>query len=473
MYGQDDDDDDDDDDASQKSDVDEEMNDSDDSDSEPAPAPEPTPTPFQSSKKAAAWTDADDVPTASSKAASVSLLQGPSRLRKLRVAADEDIISTREYETRLRSQYERLNPEPEWAKKAKKLAKKQPDLELLSEDEDDDDHRVFASSKRRNVRLPRDTLNIERLRDVNQSTQNSGSGEVKSLSFHPSASASILCVATSDRRVRLFNVDAHLSPLLLTLHLPALPFATPTPVLFHPSGSSLLLSGPRPFFYTYDLQAGGEPVKHTRGLWGTTFSSLTDGSSSIQRRRKRGDTGGNGGGDAEGFAMTSFNNAGDILAVAGRGGNVHLVDWKSGAGQVVGSLKCSGAAGSVGAGGIKGMWWVPPSAGKEKLAVLTGDSEVFIWDVGERRCVRRWQDEGGFRGAARCLAGSEGHLAVGCVLFIIVSCDTLTDLQIEYGIRESLRVGCLLGRCGWEGKARVEKGYCKPDDTDLKREVQP
>jgi len=41
---------------------------------------------------------------------------------------------------------------------------------------------------------------------------------------------------------------------------------------------------------------------------------------------------------------------------------------------------------------------------------------VYIWDVGQRRCVRRWTDEGGYRGAGRVIAGSggpDGWLAIG------------------------------------------------------------
>jgi U3 small nucleolar RNA-associated protein 18 len=122
---------------------------------------------------------------------------------------------------------------------------------------------------------------------------------------------------------------------------------------------------------------------------------------------------------------------GDMLAVAGRGGYVHLVDWKSGAGQVIGSLKCGG-----GGGGVRALWWAPDRSstslvgdalgsettnggtGRQHLAVLSGDAEVYLWDVGERRCVRRWKDEGGFRGAGRMMAGSAaggngGLLAIG------------------------------------------------------------
>lgn len=173
-------------------------------------------------------------------------------------------------------------------------------------------------------------------------------------------------------------------------------------------------------------------TKHARGLWGTTFSSIND--TVAGRARKRGRTRGaddadaaGGGGGGEGMEVTAFSpHTGDILAVAGRGGYVHLVDWKSGAGQVIGSLKCGG-----GGGGVRALWWAPPDAssssvlgaaagtgGRHHLAVLSGDAEVYLWDVGERRCVKRWKDEGGFRGAGRAMSGTAaggngGWLAVG------------------------------------------------------------
>ena len=188
---------------------------------------------------------------------------------------------------------------------------------------------------------------------------------------------------------------------------------------------------------------------HRRGLWGTGFdetSFITPSATTYKRRRGRsgnaaantsGGGGKGGGGNTESILHTAFSpNTGSMLAVAGRGGNVHLVDWKSGAGQVVGSLRCTTSGGG-GGGGVKGLWWVPTSSvagadgdavlgasvgfrdDEKYLAVLTGEAEVYIWDVGQRRCVRRWKDEGGYRGAGRVMAGgggANGRLAIGYVI---------------------------------------------------------
>lgn len=178
---------------------------------------------------------------------------------------------------------------------------------------------------------------------------------------------------------------------------------------------------------------------HRRGLWGSGFDDSSILSSAPSRKRRKED--GKGRGErqnTETIQHAAFSPAtGSVLAVAGKGGNVHLVDWKSGAGQVIGSLKCTSSGGG-GGGGVHGLWWVPSSgdgsntalgAGKtlendeRHLAVLTGEAEVYIWDVAQRRCVRKWQDEGGYRGAGRVFAGGGGNsgwMAIGYASFFLI-----------------------------------------------------
>ena len=174
--------------------------------------------------KAPAWIDpADAQPT------KISLLNGPSRLRKLRQAVDEDEITGREYETRLRNQFERINPEPEWARKVRrekgaKRGGEDSDEGEVEQREDRDAEGmqelltstggILANTSKKGGRvvIRQGSLSIDRVRDANHSTQSSNSGEVRVVAFHPKPAVPVLCVATTDRRVRLFHVGWVLFP---------------------------------------------------------------------------------------------------------------------------------------------------------------------------------------------------------------------------------------------------------------------
>ncbi|KAF8272408.1 WD40-repeat-containing domain protein, partial [Lactarius quietus] len=349
-----------------------------------SPAPR---TPNPKSRKATAWTDPDDASLEVSLASS-------ARLRKLRDAPEEDAINGREYERRLRRQFVKMNPTPEWATAAARRKRRRTDS---GDDVGGLDLDTLVTSSggilghERRTRLDPGVLAIERLRDANQAAQ--AEGEVNALQFHPSPQVSMLLVASSDRRIRLFNIDGHTNPRLQTLHIPALPV---TNAQFHPSGSSILLTGHRPFYYTYDLQSGAT-TRSPRGLWGTTFT--------------------NGNNNADHSMETcAFNPGGDVLAVAGRRGYVHLVDWRTGGGQAVGSVKANT--------GVRALWWLPN--GRE-LMTLGEDAETYLWDIGTRRCVHRWRDDGGF--GSRVLVGdrSGNYVAIGSKSGIVNVYDSETS----------------------------------------------
>ena len=99
--------------------------------------------------------------------------------------------------------------------------------------------------------------------------------------------------------------------------------------------------------------------------------------------------------------ICGYSPTGDILAVAGRRGYVHLVDWRRGGGQVVGSLKMNS--------GIKDLWW----SNDQHLMTLGGNAEVYLWDVGGRQCVRRWKEEGGFGSIVMSGSRNNSYLAIG------------------------------------------------------------
>lgn len=119
-----------------------------------------------------------------------------------------------------------------------------------------------------------------------------------------------------------------------------------------------------------------------------------------------------------GMERFKFSPDGSLLAIAGRRGYVHLVDWGSSGGsgnggQVVGEVKMNVA--------VKGLAW---AKGGKELVTLGEDSEVYTWDVGSRRCTGRWRDDGGF-GACGLEVG-EKFSAVACVHSFPSGCLDLT-----------------------------------------------
>lgn len=110
----------------------------------------------------------------------------------------------------------------------------------------------------------------------------------------------------------------------------------------------------------------------------------------------------------------SFSHDGRVVAIAGRGGHVHFLDWASaasGGGQVIGSVKANGP--------IKSLCWVGGHDRRE-LMTVGQDAEVYLWDVGSRRCLRRWKDEGAFGVSALEGGPNSQYTALGLVLVFSV-----------------------------------------------------
>jgi hypothetical protein len=101
----------------------------------------------------AAWIDEE------TEKISVNIASSSSRLRKLRATEDEKNISGQEYESRLRKQFEKINPIPSWAA-------------ATEENDDDDDGLSFlkSSGTNRSHQTPFtcDALDIQRLADANK-----------------------------------------------------------------------------------------------------------------------------------------------------------------------------------------------------------------------------------------------------------------------------------------------------------------
>lgn len=235
--------------------------------------------------------------------------------------------------------------------------------------------------------LPATELQIHRLRDANQVDKSTS--PITALQFHPTIrSNQVLFTTSEDRRLKLYQIDGTHNPMIQTVHFPELPISN---AAFHPSGNSVFLTGNRPFYYAYDLQAG-QIIRSPKGL-------LAGGVSGTDLK-----------GDKQGGGMElfKFSPDGTMVAIAGRRGYVHLLDWGSNqngvgnGGQILGSVKMNS--------GIAGLSW--RSNGLE-LVTVGLDASVYVWDVGTRRCLQRWNDDGGFGHTAVSTDSAEKYFAIG------------------------------------------------------------
>ncbi|GAC97125.1 hypothetical protein PHSY_004710 [Pseudozyma hubeiensis SY62] len=383
--------------------------------------------------KRCVWTDPDDEAlsidlTRNNNLAANGSRVGVARLRRLREEVGESKISGLEYELRLRAQFEKLHPRPGWASFRLTSLSQQPDdseegygesAVIINEDVSKGIHDLLRSdtglvegygsrdqdlagkSVKARGKLKAGEIELDRLRNANDAQNANAIAAEESLPgiemvrFHPSPRASVLMTASKDRRVRLFQIDGKSNPLVQTIHVPDLPIQHAS---FHPSGSSALISGNRPFLYAYDLQAGrvvrSVPWRGAGSL--ASQSSAEDDGNELNLS------------DAK-FQPHTAEEGNRLLAIGGRRGVVHLLDWGR-----------SGAAGGTRIGGVRmnsplaGFTWDAASVlgdrgtgigvtgtGKDvELLTMSSEGSVHLWDIRnmglEVGCSSIWNDAGSF-----------------------------------------------------------------------------
>ncbi|KAK4105538.1 WD40 repeat-like protein [Parathielavia hyrcaniae] len=348
-------------------------------------------------EEAPAWEDSDD------ERLTVSLA-GATRLRKLRQTEAEDVVSGTEYARRLRQQYLRLYPLPDWAKDATTGSKRRRrrssaasdassalDMELDSDGESIDaplpldsflrDASSFlptaaseASRKRRKLRP--ETIDIQRTRDIPDTHK----AAVSSLAFHPRRP--ILLSASTSSIMYLHHIDPSAHP-------------TPNPALTSvqvkrtdlrravfaggPEGDEVVFAGRRRYFHSWNLASG---LVHK--------VSKMQGHQREQRTMER-------------FRASP---CGRYLAVAASdkkgGGMLNVVN--------AGSMQWIAQARVDGRGGVADFAWWRDGGG---LVIAGKDGQVAEWSMATRRTVGIWRDEGSVGGTVMALGGRDGPPELG------------------------------------------------------------
>ncbi|KAJ3329547.1 U3 snoRNP protein, partial [Kappamyces sp. JEL0680] len=176
-------------------------------------------------------------------------IQSSNRLRKLKTTFEEFQVGGSEYELRLRAQFQKINPTPDWAKVA-----------VADAAEKDEIFTTTQNLVRSAPSLNPDKLVVVRVKDANQAEYSNVT--VQAVAFHPRAP--VLLTAGLDKTLRLFHIDGKENPKVQSFHIKDMPIIS---AHFSNDGSQIVMTGRRNFFYSLDLGSGS--VTRTTGIRGT------------------------------------------------------------------------------------------------------------------------------------------------------------------------------------------------------------
>ncbi|KAK1752471.1 WD40 repeat-like protein [Echria macrotheca] len=342
---------------------------------------------------APAWVDSDD------ERLTVSLAKA-TRLRKLRTTEAEDVVSGTEYSRRLRQQYLRLYPLPDWAKHAaasetqsksrrRRSSASQGGSSGSSGESDDEeiesalpldtflrDANSFNSSgARKRRKLRPETIDIQRSRDLPDVHK----AAVSSLSFHPRHPI-VLSSSTSS--------------ILYLHHYDPAAYPTPNPALtsvqvqrtdlrrtafLGPNGDEIVFAGRRRYFHSWNLSTG--VVRRVTQIQGHQKEQRT----------------------MEHFRLSPCGRYMALVSSARKGGGMLNI-------LSVATMQWIAQARPNGRHGIADFaWW----ANGEGLTIAGRDGQVTEWSMAAQRTIGVWRDEGSIGGTVLAMGGHGGPKELG------------------------------------------------------------
>ena len=359
------------------------------------------------------WHDSDD------DRITVSLASN-TRLRKLRDTEHDDMVSGLEYIRRLRRQYERLHPTPEWVKYARKkrklsnghqnesdsdsdisldgssLTSVRPLADLLRSTASLTRQDATTSGSSRALKLRPEVIDIQRLKDI----ASSGPSSIDTLQFHPVHP--LLLTAGPSSTINLYHISPssqNPNPLLTSLHVKNTPlttatFATTTKPRSAKSSkedppspdTKIYLSARRRYFHTWSLQTGtltkvSRPLHQSR-------SSTDQPLSKSKKKNHEIPT-------CETLMLSPDSLYVAIIANTGStGGTIHLLS--STTHQPISQVRIDSL------NGIATLAFYRDSSG---FSAVGKNGEVSEYNIAERRITARWMDEGAVGTTTLALGG--------------------------------------------------------------------
>ena len=319
-----------------------------------------------------AWEDSDDEKMMVS-------LASHARMRKLRDTEADDFVTGKEYSQRLRRQFERIYPMPNWAHppKSDTMRRRLSDAEESESDSEmevDDSTSTLSAPplsallsssadltlsklSRKAFKLRPEVIDIARLVDANVAAPSKSA--IQCLSFHPTHP--LLLTSGLDSTMRLYHIDGKINPLASSLHIRQSALQT---ALIHPSGTRIVAAGRRRYFHLWDLESGTvERVTRVYGHEGNQRS------------------------------MERFNLSpdGKCISFIGSKGTVQILDAVSS--QWIATANVEGL--------VADISWHPSG---ETLSIANTAGEVYEYSLPTRSFSAVWRDEGGV--STTCISNS-------------------------------------------------------------------
>ncbi|XP_055940135.1 U3 small nucleolar RNA-associated protein 18 homolog isoform X2 [Argiope bruennichi] len=213
--------------------------------------------------------------------------------------------------------------------------------------------------------LPKGTINIRKTPSLVD--PNMKASMIKSVEFHPTSRVAV--VATVNGTANLFQIDGKINAKIQSIYFENFPVHT---AHFSVDGTEVIV-GSNKFvhFFSYDMLAG----KISRIPWQKGME---------QRNIRR-------------FQMSPD---GKYIVIHGRYGNIHLMSSKSK--EWIGSLKMNGEV-------------IATTFNNDGSKMYShGDTgEVYVWDMSNRKCIHKFEDEGCITGTAITVSPNDQFLATG------------------------------------------------------------